>query len=63
MATHSYGGYGEITWILNTMHTDYPTQKVLADRVLPVGRRPDAAVLATLVPAVDFCERTSWVEA
>lgn len=28
LSTHNYGGYGEITWILGTMHTDYPTQKV-----------------------------------
>jgi hypothetical protein len=62
MATHSYGGYGEITWILSTMHTDYPTQKVWLTEFCPWGATSDAAVLATLIPAVDYCERTSWVE-
>ncbi len=37
MATHSYGGYGEITWILGTMHTDYPTQKVWLTEFCPWG--------------------------
>jgi hypothetical protein len=62
MATHSYGGYGEITWILNTMHTDFPTQKVWLTEFCPWGATSDATVLASLIPAVDFCERTSWVE-
>ncbi len=62
MATHSYGGYGEITWILNTMRTDYPTQKVWLTEFCPWGATNDATVLATLIPAVDFCERTPWVE-
>jgi hypothetical protein len=35
MATHSYGGYGEITWILSTMHADYPTQKVWLTEFCP----------------------------
>src|ERR1035437_4639276 len=61
MATHSYGGYGEFTWILSTMHTDYPTQKVWLTEFNNWGTS-DAAVLANLIPSVDYCERTSWVE-
>ncbi|HZL43341.1 MAG TPA: glycosyl hydrolase, partial [Verrucomicrobiae bacterium] len=62
MATHSYGGYGEITWILSTMHTDYPTQKVWLTEFCPWGATSDSAVLASLIPAVDYCERTPWIE-
>ena len=62
IGTHSYGGYGEITWILGTMHTDYPTQKVWLTEFDANGATSDAAVLATLIPAVDYCERTPWVE-
>jgi hypothetical protein len=62
MATHSYGGYGEITWILSTMHTDYPTQKVWMTEFCNWNDNSDAAVLSTLIPAVDYCERNSWVE-
>jgi hypothetical protein len=62
MGTHSYGGYGEITWILSTMHTDYPTQKVWLTEFCPWGATSDATVLASLIPAVDYCERMPWVE-
>jgi len=62
VSSHSYNGYGEITWLLNLMHTDYPTQKVWMTEFCPWGAADDATVLATLIPAVDFCERTSWVE-
>jgi hypothetical protein len=62
MATHSYGGYGEITWITGTMHTDFPTQTVWLTEFCPWGATSDAAVLATLIPAVDYCERTPWIE-
>jgi hypothetical protein len=62
MATHSYGGYGEITWILNTMHSAYPTQTVWLTEFCQWGAATDADVLSTLIPAVDFCERTPWVE-
>ena len=62
MGTHSYGGYGEITWILGTMHTDYPTQSVWLTEFCHWGDTSDAAVLATLIPSVDFCERTPWLE-
>lgn len=62
VSSHSYNGYGEITWLLNLMHTDYPTQKVWMTEFCPWGAADDATVLATLIPAVDFCERTPWVE-
>ena len=62
LSSHSYNGYGEITWLLNLMHTDYPTQKIWMTEFCPWGAPDDATVLATLIPAVDFCERTSWVE-
>ena len=62
MGTHSYGGYGETTWILGTMHTDFPTQTVWMTEFNANGSTSDAAILANLIPAVDYCERTSWVE-
>jgi hypothetical protein len=62
MSTHSYGGYGEITWITGTMHTDFPTQTVWLTEFDANGATSDAAVLATLIPAVDYCERTPWIE-
>ncbi|HVU27599.1 MAG TPA: glycosyl hydrolase [Verrucomicrobiae bacterium] len=64
MSTHSYGGYGEITWILGTMHTDFPTQKIWLTEFNPsnAGATNDDLVLANLIPAVDYCERTPWVE-
>ncbi len=64
MSTHSYGGYGEITWILGAMHTDFPTQTVWLTEFNPggAGANTDAAVLANLIPSVDYCERTPWVE-
>ena len=61
MSTHSYGGCGEITWILGTMHTDFPTQTVWLTE-FNNGATSDAAVLANLIPSVDYCERTCWVE-
>jgi hypothetical protein len=61
MSTHSYGGYGEITWILSTMHTDYPTQSVWLTE-FNTSASSDAAALANLIPSVDYCERMPWVE-
>jgi hypothetical protein len=61
LSTHSYGGFGEITWILGTMHTDYPTQKVWMTE-FNHSATSDAAALANLIPSVDYCERTPWVE-
>ena len=62
MSTHSYGGYGEITWILGTMHTDFPTQTVWMTEFNANGATNNATVLANLIPAVDYCESTPWVE-
>jgi len=61
VSSHSYGGYGEVTWLMNLMHTDYPTQTIWMTEFKGNGAT-DAAVLADLVPAVDFCERTPWIE-
>jgi hypothetical protein len=61
-STHSYGNFGEITWILGTMHTDYPTQTVWLTEFCPWGAASNAAVLAVMIPAVDYCERMPWVE-
>jgi fibronectin type 3 domain-containing protein len=60
-ATHSYGGYGEITWVLSTMHTDYPTQTVWLTE-FNTSATSDTTALANLIPSVDYCERTPWVE-
>jgi len=62
MGTHSYGGYGEITWITSTMRNDFPTQTVWLTEFNANGATSDAQVLATLIPAVDYCERTPWIE-
>ena len=62
VSSHSYSGYGEITWLLSTMHTDYPTQTVWLTEFCNWNDTSDAAVLATLIPAVDYCERMPWVE-
>jgi Glycosyl hydrolase catalytic core/Carbohydrate binding module (family 6) len=66
VSTHSYGGYYEITGILNTMHTDYPTQTVWLTEFNPSaisgGITSDAAALAQLIPSVDYCERMPWIE-
>jgi hypothetical protein len=62
MSTHSYGGYGEITWITGTMHTDFPTQTVWLTEFNANGATSNATVLANLIPAVDYCERTPWIE-
>jgi hypothetical protein len=61
VSSHSYNGYGEITWLLSTMHADYPTQTVWLTE-FNNGATSDAAVLANLIPSVDYCERTPWVE-
>ena len=61
VSSHSYGGYGEITWLLSTMHADYPTQTVWLTE-FNNWASSDAAALATLIPSVDYCERMPWVE-
>ena len=63
MSTHSYGGYGEITWITGTMRTDFPTQTVWLTEFNPSSIGTSAStVLANLIPSVDYCERTPWIE-
>ncbi len=62
VSSHSYGGYGEVTWLLSMMHTDYPTQTVWMTEFDANGATNDAAVLADLIPSVDYCERMPWVE-
>jgi hypothetical protein len=61
VSSHSYGGYGEITWLLSTMHTDYPTQSVWLTE-FNTSASSDAAALANLIPSVDYCERMPWIE-
>jgi hypothetical protein len=61
VSSHSYGGYGEVTWLMNLMHTDYPAQTIWMTEFKGNGTN-DAAVLADLIPSVDFCERTPWIE-
>src|SRR5208282_5360566 len=61
VSSHSYGGYGEITWLLSTMHADYPTQTVWLTE-FNTSASSDAAALANLIPSVDYCERYPWVE-
>lgn len=68
MGTHSYspgnpnGLYGEIKWILELMHAAWPTQTVWLTEFCPWDATNYATVLAMLIPAVDYCERTPWVE-
>ena len=46
------------------MHTNFPTQTVWMTEfnASGAGAVSDAAVLAHLIPAVDYCERTPWIE-
>ncbi len=62
MATHIYDNYGAIASITGTLHTEYPTQKIWLTEFDANGATSDAQVLATLIPAVDYCERTPWIE-
>jgi hypothetical protein len=65
MGTHSYGGYGEITGITGTMHTDYPTQTVWLTEFNASGggiTNSSANVIANLIQSVDYCERTPWIK-
>ena len=38
ISSHSYGGYGEVTWLLGLMHTDFPAEKHLAHGIQSVER-------------------------
>ena len=66
MATHSYAGYGDLTYWTGLMHSDFPTQTVWVTEFNPSGISggisSSAQVLANLIPSVDYCERTPWIE-
>jgi len=66
ISDHSYAGYGDLTYWTGLMHTDFPTQTVWLTEFNPSGMsggiQSDAAALAQLIPSVDYCERTPWVE-
>jgi hypothetical protein len=63
MATHMYDvNWGAVVGITGQMHTDYPTQKIWLTEFCPWGATSDAQVLAYMIPAVDYLERTSWIE-
>jgi len=66
MATHSYAGYGDLTYWTGLMHNDFPTQTVWVTEFNPSGISggisSSAQVLANLIPSVDYCERTPWIE-
>ena len=63
MATHMYDvNWGAVVGITGQMHTDYPAQKIWLTEFCPWGATSDAQVLAYMIPAVDYCERTSWIE-
>lgn len=62
-ATHMYDvNAGAIAGITGQMHTDYPTQKIWLTEFCPWGATSDAQVLAYMIPAVDYLERTTWIE-
>ena len=66
MATHSYAGYGDLTYWTGLMNSDFPTQTVWVTEFNPSGISGGiselAQVLANLIPSVDYCERTPWIE-
>ena len=66
MATHSYAGSGDLTYWTGLMHTDFSTQTVWVTEFNPSGISggisSSAQVLANLIPSVDYCERTPWIE-
>jgi len=66
ISDHSYAGYGDLTYWTGLMHRDFPTQTVWLTEFNPSGMsggiQSDAAALAQLIPSVDYCERTPWVE-
>ncbi len=63
MATHMYDvNSGAVSGITSQMHADYPTQKIWLTEFCPWGATSDAQVLAYMIPAVDYLERTPWIE-
>ena len=61
ISTHSYAGYGDLTYWTGLMHSDFPTQTVWVTE-FNTSASSDAAALANLIPSVDYCERTPWIE-
>jgi Glycosyl hydrolase catalytic core/Carbohydrate binding module (family 6) len=61
ISDHSYAGYGDLTYWTGLMHSDFPTQTVWVTE-FNTGASTDAAALANLIPSVDYCERTPWIE-
>ena len=62
MSTHSYGGYGEVTWITGSMHTDFPNQAVWLTEFNQNDSTSDATSVADVISTVDYCERTPWIQ-
>jgi hypothetical protein len=65
MSDHSYGGYGDLTYWVGQMHTDYPTQTVWVTEFNGSGdgeTNDDATVIANMIPTVDYLERTPWIQ-
>ncbi len=61
ISDHSYGGYGDLTYWTGLMHSDFPTQTVWVTE-FNASASSDAAAIANLIPSVDYCERTPWIE-
>ena len=61
ISDHSYSGYGDLTYWTGLMHSDFPTQTVWVTE-FNTSASSDAAALANLIPSVDYCERTPWIE-
>jgi hypothetical protein len=61
ISDHSYAGYNDLTYWTGLMHSDFPTQTVWVTE-FNTGASTDAAALANLIPSVDYCERTPWIE-
>ena len=61
ISTHSYNGYGDLTYWTGLMHSDFPTQTIWVTE-FNTSASSDAAALANLIPSVDYCERMPWVE-
>ena len=61
ISDHSYAGYGDLTYWTGLMHSDFPTQTVWVTE-FNTSASNDASALANLIPSVDYCERTPWIE-
>jgi len=61
ISDHSYAGSGDLTYWTGLMHSDFPTQTIWVTE-FNTSASSDAAALANLIPSVDYCERTPWIE-